>query len=143
MEEKEVAVEAPFVDTSFWFALASSKDSHHSRAVELLRASQGRPLATSNFVLSETITLIRARKGHALAVAFGNQLQRDGRIRIHRITEEDEREAWRLFQRHNTQEFSFVDCTSFAVMHRLSVRQALSFDGDFSWMGFGLPGEGD
>ena len=142
MEEKEAAVTPVFVDTSFWFTLTSRKDSNHPRAAALLEGCLATPLLTSNFVLSETLTLIRSRRSHADAVAFRKQVYRDGRVHIYRISEEDEHEAWRLFQRHADQEFSFVDCTSFALMRRLSVLTALSFDADFSWMGFGMPAGG-
>ncbi len=33
-------------------------------------------------------------------------------------------------------EYSFVDATSFALMRRLRVREALAFDGDFSAAGY-------
>ena len=132
-------MEAVFVDTSFWFTLANRKDSNHARAKTLLEACRDTPLITSNFVISETLTLILSRKGHPYAVAFGRRLYADGQVRIHRISEEDEREAWRIFQRHSDQEFSYTDCSCFALMRRLGIRQALHFDADFDWMDFRAP----
>ncbi|HKG04390.1 MAG TPA: hypothetical protein VKB03_14530 [Conexibacter sp.] len=38
--------------------------------------------------------------------------------------------------RRNEREYSFVDATSFAVMRRRRIREALAFDGDFSAAGF-------
>jgi predicted nucleic acid-binding protein len=43
-----------------------------------------------------------------------------------------EAEAWRWLRRHCEREFSFVHATSFAVMRRRRIREALAFDGDFN-----------
>jgi hypothetical protein len=37
----------------------------------------------------------------------------------------------------NDQDFSIVDCTSFAVMQRLGIRRAASYDADFGVFRFG------
>ena len=43
-----------------------------------------------------------------------------------------EAEAWRWLRRHGEREYSFVHATSFAVMRRRRIREALVFDGDFN-----------
>jgi predicted nucleic acid-binding protein len=48
-------------------------------------------------------------------------------------TERDSR-VW--FRRHDERVYSFVDATSFAVMRRERLREALAFGGDFSAAGF-------
>jgi predicted nucleic acid-binding protein len=58
------------------------------------------------------------------------------RLTINRIDEETENEAWRWLRRHDERAYSFVDATSFALMRRLRIREALAFDGDFSAAGF-------
>lgn len=45
-------------------------------------------------------------------------------------------EAWRWLRRHDERQCSFVDATSFVVMRRLRLRDALAFDEDFSAAGF-------
>jgi predicted nucleic acid-binding protein len=57
-------------------------------------------------------------------------------LAIIRIEPEIEREAWTWLLRHDEREYSFVDATSFAVMRRLGISNALAFDGDFSAAGF-------
>jgi predicted nucleic acid-binding protein len=52
------------------------------------------------------------------------------------VDEDVEREAWRWLRRHDEREYSFVDASSFAIMRRLRIRDALAFDGDFSAAGF-------
>lgn len=59
-----------------------------------------------------------------------------GRIResydIERISEEDEKTAWKIIVDFNDKEFSYVDATSFALMTRLGLTRAFSFDDHFS-----------
>lgn len=57
-------------------------------------------------------------------------------LAIQHVDEVIEREAWRWLERHDERPYSFVDATSFAVMRRLRVREALAFDDDFSAAGF-------
>jgi len=45
-------------------------------------------------------------------------------------------EAWQLFQRYRDKRYSFTDCVSFAVMKRLKLKTALTFDKHFTQAGF-------
>jgi len=56
-----------FVDTSAFFALADQTNRFHSLAVQYIESTD-RLLVTSNFVVHETITLLRMRLGHEPAV---------------------------------------------------------------------------
>jgi predicted nucleic acid-binding protein len=47
-----------------------------------------------------------------------------------------EAEAWRWLRRHDERGYSFVDATSFALMCRRRIREALAFDGAFNAAGF-------
>lgn len=57
-------------------------------------------------------------------------------VAIVHVDEPTEAEAWQWLRRHDEREYSFVDATSFALMRRLRLREALAFDGDFSAAGF-------
>jgi uncharacterized protein len=46
------------------------------------------------------------------------------------------REAWALFQRQQDKRYSLTDCVSFAVMKRMKLKTALSFDKHFTQAGF-------
>ena len=89
-----------FVDTSAFYALADRTDRLHSSAVRFVETNE-RLLVTSNFVVHETVTLIRMRLGHAAAVAFGRRLLHEDLAPVIPITTRDELKAWLLFQRHN------------------------------------------
>ncbi len=45
--------------------------------------------------------------------------------------------AWQIGVDYNDQDFSIVDRTSFAVMRRLGITRATSFDNDFAVFRFG------
>lgn len=60
------------------------------------------------------------------------------------MTEHLEDQALRWLRRHDEQEYSFVDATSFQVMSVSRIDSALAFDGDFTAAGFvELPDSGD
>jgi predicted nucleic acid-binding protein len=124
-----------FADTSFWFALQERRDRRHGDAAALVRAGVGR-LCVSNHVVGETWTLLRRRAGHAAAVGFLDRLARLPELEVVHVDEATEAEAWRWLRRHDEREYSFVDATSFALMRRRRIREALAFDGDFNAAGF-------
>jgi uncharacterized protein len=125
-----------FVDSSFWIAAGVPRDGRHAEAV-LLRATYGEaPLLTTNHVRGETWTFLRRRVGHWAAVDFVGRLDSAQGLRVEFISEALEREALEWLRRHDEREYSFVDATSFAVMRRLRIREALAFDGDFAAAGF-------
>ena len=125
-----------YVDTSFWYALLGSRDSHHEESQALLSAAGTESLITSNSVRGETWTLLRRRYGHRPAVSFLDRLERSPRLRVVFVSEAQEAEASRWLRRHDEREYSFVDATSFAVMRALRIGRAFAFDGDFNAAGF-------
>jgi predicted nucleic acid-binding protein len=124
-----------FVDTSAWYALLDRTDAEHTAIVDQLRAHRTR-LTTSNFVVSETITLLRYKVGWAFACNFGDKIRAGQLAELERISPADEDAAWRIFLRYRDHTFSFVDCTSFALMERLGLTTAITLDEDFRTFGF-------
>ena len=99
-----------FLDTGAFLALADEDDRYHTAAksiyTELL---QSRPqLLTSNFVLSETYTLIRSKVSHQATVEFMKRLDQTG-LKALRVSEAIEQTAKVIFMRYNDKDFSFVD----------------------------------
>ena len=129
-----------FVDTSAWVAVGSVDDERHARAKaewDRLITEQAQ-LVTSNYVISETITTVQGFAGHARAVELGEQLFNSQSLRRVRVDEALERTAWLLFKKYDDQEFSFIDCSSFAVMKAQGMKKAFAFDRDFRIAGFQL-----
>jgi predicted nucleic acid-binding protein len=124
-----------FADTSFWFGLQERRDSRHHDARTLVDRGVGRVL-TTNHVVGETWTLIRRRSGHSAAVGFLDRLAALRDVEVIHVDEAIETDAWRWLRGRSQREYSFVDATSFAVMRRRRIREALAFDGDFNAAGF-------
>jgi predicted nucleic acid-binding protein len=123
-----------FVDTSAFYASSDDGDQAHGRARGLL-ASEGQ-LVTTDHVLAETWSLINVRGGHGPAEAFWGSVRR-GPIAVETVLATDLDAAWAIGERFADQSFSLIDRTSFAVMERLGVHRAVTFDDDFAVYRFG------
>jgi predicted nucleic acid-binding protein len=123
-----------FVDTSAFYAAADSGDRSHYRATEILGASDR--LITSDHVLVETWMLIRSRGGRGAAERFWKAI-RGGLAAIEAVLVADLDVAWRIGEAFPDQAFSIVDRTSFAIMERLGITGAASFDDQFSIYRYG------
>ena len=93
-------------------------------------------MLTTPLVLGETWTFLARRAGHRSAVQFVEAAGKLSSLTVRQVDDDVQSEAWRWLRRHDERSYSFVDATSFAMMRRLRVREALAFDGDFSAAGF-------
>jgi uncharacterized protein len=131
-------VKALFVDTAGWMACADAADPAHGAA----RASRdavleaGHLLVTTDYVVDETLTLIRMRLGMSAAEAWWTQVEGSARVRHETIDALRAEKARSLFFRHRDKDYSFTDCTSFIVMRELRLREALTTDRHFRQIGF-------
>jgi predicted nucleic acid-binding protein len=125
-----------FLDTSFLVAYALDRDSRHADAVALGEPFSRSPLVTTTLILGETWTTLRHRLGHARTRGWIDALWALGHVRIERIDRDLEDEAWAWLRQHDERPYSFVDATSFALMRKLRITEALAFDGDFAAAGF-------
>jgi predicted nucleic acid-binding protein len=129
-----------FVDTSAWLALNNKNDQHHDEAVSKITKvrQQKIQLVTSEYVFDESVTIIRYRISHRAAVAFGDALISSNVASIEDIADEERLKAWVLFKKYRDKDLSFTDCTSFALMVKLKLQKAFSFDDHFKQVGFEL-----
>ncbi len=118
------------MDTSAWYAIIDKNDRDHPTAITKMQ-NLDRPLVTSNYVLNEILTLLKARLGPSVAIPFGQKLWNQEVASLVRITEKDEERAWGIFEQYEDKGFSFTDCTSFALMERLEINTAFVFDDHF------------
>jgi predicted nucleic acid-binding protein len=125
-----------FVDSSFWIAEFMPRDQRHHEAMETGRAYAAGRLVTSTLVLGETWTYLRRRSRHGSAMTWLDAVLARIAVRLERIDSELEDEAWKWLRVHDERPYSFVDATSFALMRKLRVTEALAFDGDFAAAGF-------
>lgn len=125
-----------FADTSFWFGLFTPGDARHQPAAQLWREMDQR-IVTTELVLGETWTLLRFRRtSHARAVAYLAAIRASPRVEVVPVTQADLERAWGWLGDHDERVYSFVDATSFVVMHARRLYQAYAFDGDFAAAGF-------
>jgi len=130
--------EAVFVDSGAWIALAASRDPLHGRAREQwdeLR-SAGTKLHTSVPVVIETFTFLDRNANRDVALAWKQSLYRQGSVKILACELRDLDQSWDYFKRSDLHKLSAVDATSFAIMKRLRIRCAFTFDHHFAVVGF-------
>ncbi len=122
------------VDTGAWFASIVPWDANHAAATDWLRHNS-EPLVTTDYILDETLTLLRARNETARAVRLGSQLFAGALATLYFLTEADIRDAWQVFHQYADKEWSFTDCTSKIVIDKLGLAAAFSFDQHFRQFG--------
>jgi predicted nucleic acid-binding protein len=134
------ALRAVFVDTGAWVALRYRRDQYHVRAGTLLRRLRADRLGlvTTEWVLAEAVTLLKARGAIDHALALGEALQAGRLGYLIESTSERRRRAWELFVRYRERRVGWVDCASFAVMDELGLERVFGFDEDFTRAGFPL-----
>lgn len=127
-----------FVDTAGWMACADSADPAHvkSRVARDAALEAGQTLVTTDFVIDETLTLIRVRLGLDAANTWWQQIDGSARLRWERIDSGRFEKARDLFFQYRDKDFSFTDCTSFVVMREIRLTRALTTDRHFRQMGF-------
>jgi len=131
-------VNALFVDTAGWMACADAADPAHgpARGARDVALEAGQLLVTTDYVVDETLTLIRIRLGIAAAEAWWAQVEGSSRVRHEPIDVLRAEKARAVFFRHRDKDYSFTDCTSFVVMKELKLKEALTTDRHFRQMGF-------
>lgn len=131
-------MKALFVDTAGWTMLADERDPQHRTARSFRDdwlASAGM-LVSSDFVMDETLTLIRVRLGLDAAERWWDQVEGSPRVRWEWIDPARAEKARHWFFRWRDKDFSFTDCSSFVVMKERRIRAALTNDRHFVQAGF-------
>lgn len=123
-----------FVDTSAWFSVLVQDDRHHQIACAWFTTNRERLLLT-DYVLDETLTLLRSRAQNQHAIEFGREILETDKVELVLLSLEDIESAWEVFQKYADKEWSFTDCTSKVVMERLQISKAFAFDHHFHQFG--------
>ena len=127
-----------FVDTAGWMMLADGADPSHDRARNTCDAWLERRgnFVTTDFVMDETLTLIRMRLGLEAAERWWDQVSASQRVSWEWVDPMRAEKARAWFFRWRDKTFSFTDCTSFVVMKELRLKVALTSDHRFTQAGF-------
>ena len=127
-----------FVDSSAYYAVSDLDDANHERAAALLHqlVAARRSTFTTNYVIAESHALHLSRLGYQAALRWLTGIVDDRATVIVRVSLRDEHRARDIIRAYDDKTFSLSDATSFAVMERLRISQAFSFDADFRQFGF-------
>jgi predicted nucleic acid-binding protein len=125
---------AVFVDTSAFYADIDRGDARHGAAGETFQDLMSRRalLFCSNLVVAETHALIMRRLGASLARRWLRAL--DANVLFE--DEADDVAAHTIIARYADKDFSYADAVSFALMERLGIPAAFTFDAHFRQYGF-------
>jgi predicted nucleic acid-binding protein len=126
-----------FGDTSYFYALADSRDAYHSRALRLSRevSEFGIEVATTWEVVVESVTMLRYRMGLPAAAKFLATLGPS--LTVFYPSESDRQRAVKIFvSRSRDTELSLCNAISYAIVSQhLDWAPCLSFDADFAALG--------
>jgi uncharacterized protein len=93
-------------------------------------------LLTTDYVLDETLTLMRARRQRDIALDFGRALfGPNPPALVRHLSRTEVASAWQVFERFADKDRSFTDCTSKVVIESLGIQQAFAFDQHFRQFG--------
>lgn len=119
-----------------WFAATSARDPKNELARSILLGLDSWTL--TDHVFGETWQLLKARFGSEVANTFWDRLRESSAV-VEPVTASDLEAASQIEASCPDEEYSFVDCTSFAVMERLGITRAASLSPSFSTYRYGRP----
>ena len=123
-----------FVDTSAWFACIIPTDPNHQIASRWTEENH-EILITTDYVVDETLTLLKVRGQTRAALGFGKAIFSGNLASVHFLTEEQVRQAWAGFVQYQDKEWSFTDMTSKVVIEAFGIEKAFAFDRHFGQFG--------
>jgi uncharacterized protein len=127
-----------FIDTWGLYALVVNSDPDHDEAYSIAEDcfQSARRIYTSDAVVSETATLMKARRRSHFTPELFQMLKVTQSISMEWITPERFTQTTEFFLRHADKDYSFTDCSSFVLMRELGLRHVLTKDHHFRQAGF-------
>lgn len=127
-----------FVDTAGFYSILVKRDDAHAAASTILRraAKDHRKFVTTDYVLDETATLLKARGQAHLLPSFFTTVDKSPSCRVEWCDSERFAEVRSFYLKHLDQAWSFTDCFSFLVMKECRLTEALTKDEHFAAAGF-------
>ncbi len=124
-----------FVDTSAWFAASVPSDPNYQAASRFLASTDSVLLITTDYVVDEYLTLLKARGQTRRVDVLGRQILEELVCQLEWVKPNDVYKAWTFFDSYRDKGWSFTDCVSRAVMERLQIAEAFAFDAHFREFG--------
>jgi len=123
-----------FVDAGGWFASVVTDDDDYEAARIWLQENK-ELLFTTNYIVDETLTLLRARGENQKALEVGNLFFRGVLADVYHLSEDDVLQSWKVFQKFSDKDWSFTDCSCKFVCEKFGITHAFSFDKHFRQFG--------
>ena len=127
-----------FADSGFWIAFVNPRDQLHERSQTVYRSLGPHRLVTSEMVLVEVFNGLATRGAMVrdAVVTLERGLRNQANVTVVPQTSASFREAVAHFAERLDQQWSLTDCSSFLIMRREGIIDALAHDRDFEQAGF-------
>jgi len=127
-----------FADSNFWIALLNPRDALHLKATALSKSLRGDRIVTSEMVFTEFLNDY-SKRGEVLrraAIRLIERLRRNPNVSIVPQSSVQFQDALALYAERGDQTWGHTDCSSFRIMDRDGITQALTHDHHFKQAGF-------
>ena len=128
-----------FLDTGAIYALADRNDADHAVVRAIYLGSSEWHFVTHSLVVVESFSLLTKRLHKSAALQTIDALRRSPKVEIVPLDAGLLEAAWTRCERFADKEWDWIDCTSFELMERRRLHEALSLDHHFEQAGFSLP----
>ncbi|MDJ0597457.1 MAG: PIN domain-containing protein [Crocosphaera sp.] len=129
-----------FVDTSGWASLFIKTQTYHAQADQFFRLAiqQNKKIVTTNYVITELIALLNSplRIPRSRIFETVDAIKTVSYVHILHIDKVTDTAAWELCKKRPDKAWSLVDCTSFILMEKWNICEALTTDQHFEQAGF-------
>ena len=128
-------MKAVFADTSFYLAVLNPRDVAHAKALQVGQRIE-RPAVLTDFILLELGNALSRVGQRELFSKLVPHLRSQPNIRIIPASRDLLERRFELFSRRVDKKWSLTDCTSFVVMQKEALTEALTTDHHFEQAGF-------
>ncbi|WP_416666589.1 type II toxin-antitoxin system VapC family toxin [Egbenema bharatensis] len=129
-----------FIDTSGWASLFIPTESFHIQAAHHFAQAQKQyqSLITTNYIVTELVALLSIRQCAPRNTLFQyiDSIRTASIVEVIHIDAATDTTAWELCKSRPDKVWSLVDCTSFVIMQRSGIQNALTTDHHFEQAGY-------
>ena len=128
-----------FADSNYWLALFDRRDYLHTIANKAMRSlSTNVYIVTSQVVFAELMEMCAKDTPYIKEqlITFIEGLTNDPNIILEPSTPKLHDDTVTFYRKHADKEWGFADCSSFVIMKRRKIREALTYDKHFIQAGF-------
>jgi uncharacterized protein len=129
-----------FADTAGWGNLFVGTEPYHIQTFRLVNRwrRRGVRIVTTNYILTELVALFHRplRIPRPRAISYIDTIKSAPYVEIVHIDPTTDADSWALLKARQDKDWSLVDCSSFVIMQRRGITEALTTDRHFEQAGF-------